>query len=951
MSGSGSAPDADALPVIPLPSIGSGINRPPRANSETVIHQGNLAALTIPPNPESPSSQLMLRLFPPSRDSQVADLNVDPAGVELGHFRIEERIGMGGMGSVFRAVDTRLQRYVALKLLSPGQVHDSAAVKRFENEARAAARLDHENIARVHFIGEERGLHFIAFEYVTGSNVREMIRRSGRISPADTVNYALQIAYALKHTSAMGVVHRDIKPSNIIITLNGRAKLVDLGLARKEHTESGADLTMSGTTLGTFDYISPEQAKDPRSVDVRSDIYSLGCTLYHMLTGQPPYPDGTALQKLLDHQGKDAPNPTALNSQVSDELSGIVRRMMNSDRTKRYQTPEQLIRDLSHAAGTMGLRGVHPEGLVWVSSQSVMPRSWKSQIGWIATVVILLAFVGILQTVPQIARQLTGVEAPSTNQIEPPTTSGTGPQPPTPATVPIAAAEKDSDAAAPTSKAVAAIQGPASKTPLVTNDNNDAVEVPSVSKPNSGRPMTSPAIDVAVRDPSASGTTIASTGSKPPPPTRPMTSKTDPATGTAATPATTSGSTASSTDVSSELPSAVAVYTQSGAMQREYRTLEAACLAAEDGSVIELRYSGRRLEKPCRIAKKNVTIRAAKGHVPIVHFLPVQADSSTGKVRFLTLQSGPVSVVNVQFEVEVPKDGAAQEYAIFGLTQPTQLQLSGVAMTFLNPKQLPCSVVSIGADQARPGSDMPRMPLMSFGENAVAQVEAIESLVRGNASFVSLDCSSPIQLVMKDSAFALGQDAIAINSLAGTTPEKAQCTIRMEHVTLVSRGSFLRFNGVGQGENRISVHCNARNSVFQIGSNVPLIQMESSVAAEDSRRVFAWSGERNFYSDVKRMWMIGSTGEVLNFEQWLDQWGPASEVGPNNDVVSWAESLPDDLSQVRAIHFGLDASEGSGNSAVAGATDGSDAGSNPRKLPELENADDADENDSGAVNP
>jgi serine/threonine-protein kinase len=112
----------------------------------------------------------------------------------------------------------------------------------------------------------------------------------------------MQLAAALSHTAAAGVIHRDIKPSNVLITPQGRAKLVDLGLARKESADASAELTVAGTTLGTFDYISPEQAKDPRSVDVRSDIYSLGCTLYHMLTGEPPYPEGTVLQKLLDQR-------------------------------------------------------------------------------------------------------------------------------------------------------------------------------------------------------------------------------------------------------------------------------------------------------------------------------------------------------------------------------------------------------------------------------------------------------------------------------------------------------------------------------------------------------------------------------------------------------------------------------------------------------------------------
>ncbi len=208
---------------------------------------------------------------------------------------------------MFRALDTRLNRVVALKVLPPALSRDPLIVQRFKNEAQAAAQLDHENVARVFFIGEDRGLHYIAFEFINGTNVRDLISDQSRLPVCDALNFVLQIASALVHTSAQGVVHRDIKPSNIIITPFGRAKLVDLGLARKENKdEQAADLTVAGTTLGTFDYISPEQARDPRSADVRSDIYSLGCTLYHMLTGEPPYPDGTVLQKLLQHQGDEA---------------------------------------------------------------------------------------------------------------------------------------------------------------------------------------------------------------------------------------------------------------------------------------------------------------------------------------------------------------------------------------------------------------------------------------------------------------------------------------------------------------------------------------------------------------------------------------------------------------------------------------------------------------------
>ncbi|MCS7045901.1 MAG: serine/threonine protein kinase, partial [Gemmataceae bacterium] len=206
-------------------------------------------------------------------------------GRKLAHFELIEPIGVGGMAAVLRARDTQLDRIVALKVLPPDMAQDQENVRRFHQEARAAAKLDHENIARVFFCGEDQGLHFIAFEYVEGENLRTILQRRRHLDVAEAVRITLQIATGLEHAASRGVVHRDVKPSNIIITPTGRAKLVDMGLARnmQPHTDQ---LTQSGMTLGTFDYISPEQALEPREADARSDIYSLGCTFYHMLTGQ-----------------------------------------------------------------------------------------------------------------------------------------------------------------------------------------------------------------------------------------------------------------------------------------------------------------------------------------------------------------------------------------------------------------------------------------------------------------------------------------------------------------------------------------------------------------------------------------------------------------------------------------------------------------------------------------
>jgi hypothetical protein len=267
-------------------------------------------------------------------------------GRKLGNFELEEPIGVGGMAAVIRGRDLTLDRPVALKILPPELATDTDLVARFEHESRAAARLDHENIARVYYSGQDKGLHFIAFEFVEGENLKARLERLGPVPIRDGIHIALQIASGLAHAAARGVVHRDIKPSNIIISESGRAKLVDMGLARSLDKRAEGGLTHSGVTLGTFDYISPEQALEPRNADVRSDLYSLGCTLYHLLTGVPPVPEGTAAKKLQSHQHDEPIDPRQLNPEVPDELAAILARLMAKDPNDRYQRPEHLVQHL-----------------------------------------------------------------------------------------------------------------------------------------------------------------------------------------------------------------------------------------------------------------------------------------------------------------------------------------------------------------------------------------------------------------------------------------------------------------------------------------------------------------------------------------------------------------------------------------------------------------------------
>jgi serine/threonine-protein kinase len=316
-------------------------------------------------------------------------------GQQLDHVLLEQFVGGGGMGAVFRAWDTNLHRTVAVKVLSLRQAPDIETQRRFQTEARSAARLDHPNIARAHYVGEDRGVRYIVFEYIDGTNVRDMVYANGPLPLGEAVSFTMQIAGALTHAWEREVVHRDVKPSNIIITHDGLAKLVDLGLARLEFLDQAEhEETATGVTLGTFDYISPEQARNPRDADIRSDIYSLGCALFFMLTGRPPFPGGTVLQKLLAHQSDPIPDVRELRPDVSDLLAGVLAKMLAKRPEERFQTPAEVTTALAGCIEEIGLApaqlGLPAYATTWVPSSGW----WRGNLTWLVPVALL--FVAVL---------------------------------------------------------------------------------------------------------------------------------------------------------------------------------------------------------------------------------------------------------------------------------------------------------------------------------------------------------------------------------------------------------------------------------------------------------------------------------------------------------------------------------------------------------------------------
>jgi serine/threonine protein kinase len=329
-----------------------------------------------------------------------ADVGRALQGTQLEHFQLEEFVGGGGMGAVFRATDGKLGRTVAVKVLSRNR-KDADSLRRFRNEAQSAARLDHPNIARVFYVGEDAGWNFIVFEYISGINIRDLVSQRGPLSLHDAWSYVLQVADALTHAAERDIVHRDIKPSNILVTSDGTAKLVDMGLARFHQLDSdNSDATASGVTLGTFDYISPEQARDPRNTDVRGDIYSLGCTLYYMLTGLAPYPAGTVLQKLLSHSGDPIPDPRAFREELDDGTVQILHKMLAKQPSNRYQTPNDLNNDIVSVGQHLGLNLSHA-GHISISRQSRPVFSIAKHVPWIAPLALLLVTaLGLTQFAP-----------------------------------------------------------------------------------------------------------------------------------------------------------------------------------------------------------------------------------------------------------------------------------------------------------------------------------------------------------------------------------------------------------------------------------------------------------------------------------------------------------------------------------------------------------------------
>jgi serine/threonine-protein kinase len=331
-------------------------------------------------------------------------------GQQIPGFQLLDKLGSGTMGIVYKARQLSMDREVAIKVLQPRLAANRSFIERFTREAHVAARLSHNNIVQAFDVGSAGTLHYFVMEYVQGTTIKDELEAGKVYREREAVDIVLQIAQALQHAHRRNLIHRDIKPANIILTMDGVAKLADLGLARQAH-DLALDQAERGMTIGTPFYISPEQIRGEESIDIRADIYSLGATFYHMVTGQPPFPGKKVDAVLQGHLEKELTPPDHLNMNLSAGVGEVIEFMMAKDREQRYPTPGDLIIDLEcllagqppkiarqriDAASLAGLARGEADDEDDERDPAAAGRTWLVVLGTLLTVSVVLNLILLL---------------------------------------------------------------------------------------------------------------------------------------------------------------------------------------------------------------------------------------------------------------------------------------------------------------------------------------------------------------------------------------------------------------------------------------------------------------------------------------------------------------------------------------------------------------------------
>jgi serine/threonine-protein kinase len=794
------------------------------------------------------------------------------------------------------------------------------------------------------------------------------VEKKGVLPLPEAISYTFQVAEALAHAAAQNVVHRDIKPSNILITSRGLAKLIDLGLARLQKIGDGeGDLTASGVTLGTFDYISPEQARDPRTADVRSDIYSLGCTLFFMLAGRPPFAEGTVLQKLLQHQGEEPPDVRQFRPELPLETSRLLRRMMAKDPRRRFQTPQQLIAAMALLAEEVGLHPAGPGEKRWVPElQSNIPL-FQRHLPWMATAAILGIAVLVLNLLwsgpaaptdppPHLfsATEEASSLLPERRTSVGPESSGGGAGAGPVGAAEVSAAKLDPGSTTGAEKESRPVSSPATGTAATPPAFQNPPTPPADAKASEVRPS-AVANDASGGGASGSGTrpdaaTVGGSSSEPSGAGAPASAggsiprgaaseaKSPAATGLVGAPAVPPGGVKAGAGVG------VLVVDPTGSGANKYPTLAAACAAAATGDVIELRFNGPRQEAPLALRNLKLTIRAAEGCQPVVVFRPADLDPMTRPRAMLGLSGSRLTLVNVALALEIPHEAASDQWSLLESRPAEMIRLEKCSLSISNTSaQLGAYHPDVAFFRVRAG---PGAGSLTAGEATAAPqrmtIALVDCVLRGEAVAVRAQDLWPIQFSWENGLLVTTERFLVADGGERTPLPGENIQIVLQHLSAVVRGGLCRFTQSASAPRLLNTEVDCRNSILVGSLAAPLVEHIDASTTEAARQAFAWNGDRNFYEGFGSFWNLRASGaatpaEAMSFDAWRDYWGTQRENVPNWRRVQWKQLPAADrpLPSHLPADYALSPSAASANPAIGAASDGRDAGCLFDRLPPL----------------
>lgn len=791
-------------------------------------------------------------LLPAIRAGSPQEIAAQLLGQSLGHFNLDQFVGGGGMGAVFRAHDQQLDRTVAIKVLSKGHGEEEV-VKRFRIEAQSAARLDHENIARVFYVGEDRGWDYIVFEFIDGQNLRDLVHLSGPLSFEEAIQYALQIAAALQHASERDVVHRDIKPSNVLVTANGQVKLVDMGLARVHDLQREGDLTESGVTLGTFDYISPEQARDPRNADVRSDLYSLGCTLYFVLTGQAPFPEGNFFQKLLKHQNERHPDPRLLRPELDEEFVAVLDKLLAKQPSRRYQSPGEFITALLSIADKLGIEASSPR-IAAAMRALPKPNPWLGHLAWMAPLLLMLLAVWSYDA--YLKRTVAASALPQRPKLLPP--------------ISTSATAEASNAGS-----------------LDAREIPNPLKIVRLPSPYDNRVWSGEAFGPRARLPGEGygglRQNYAHGALKPLPSVADSTTQATRDATVVKTPAAAPVGTLIVTDHLDELAR--------GQDKGYFSSLRDACLAASERGIrlIEIRSAAPLVESSIQIQSNQLMIRAA-GEDPVVIRFLAAPDGFSSRNAAIVQTGGVVRFERIQFEWDLPS-AMSRPASLIELRDSQRTLFTGCVFTARSPEErIPAQEAhSFMSVQSTVEGGM--MTPESMTSNPIEPViDLNQCLVRGDAMLLKAAPTATVTLQWSEGIFASSRRLAEIRGVARRPIALAKFDIELTRVAVQALDGLVKTSTTADEPYAIPTHLHLRNSYISAPPESPLVVNQHPPERAFEVTPLLVDGEGNTYFGASILWAetngAGKVFAVYKLKDLVIPWYRESMPGLSSSLLA-----------------------------------------------------------------